>query len=76
MLEKVLSGEGYPEDQVACAPRLMGVILQHCRGRVNDCVGEARRAAPPGPRAAQLRPGWAAFCLAGRISGRARAEPR
>lgn len=39
-LEKVLTGDGYPEDQVACAPRLMGVILQHCKGRVNDCLGE------------------------------------
>ena len=26
--------------QVVCAPRLMGVILQHCRGRVDACVGE------------------------------------
>ncbi|PSC72993.1 importin beta-like SAD2 [Micractinium conductrix] len=38
-LETVLTGDGYPEDQVVCAPRLMGVILQHCRGRVDACVG-------------------------------------
>ncbi|KAL4855989.1 Importin beta-like SAD2 [Chlorella vulgaris] len=39
MLEQVLGGDGYPEEQVVCAPRLMGVILQHCRGRVDPCVG-------------------------------------
>eukprot|EP00887_Chlorella_sp_A99_P003658 scaffold7.g3658.t1 len=45
LLETVLSGDGYPEEQVACAPRLMGVILQHARwvreggrGRVDHCV--------------------------------------
>lgn len=42
MLEQVLGGDGYPEEQVVCAPRLMGVILQHCRGRVDPCVGEWR----------------------------------
>ncbi len=29
--------------QVVCAPRLMGVVLQHCRGRVDQCVGERGR---------------------------------
>lgn len=38
-LERVLTGDGYPEDQVVCAPRLMGVILQHLKGRVDHCVG-------------------------------------
>jgi hypothetical protein len=42
-LEVVLTGDGYPEDQVTCAPHLMGVILQNCRGRVDHCVGEWRR---------------------------------
>lgn len=37
-LEKVLAGDGYPVDQVVCAPRLMGVVLQTCRGRVDTCV--------------------------------------
>lgn len=37
-LEKVLAGDGYPVDQVVCAPRLMGVVLQTCRGRVDACV--------------------------------------
>lgn len=40
MLERVLAGDGYPEEQVICAPRLMGVVLQHCKGRVDQCVGE------------------------------------
>ncbi len=35
----MLTGDGYPEDQVVCAPRLMGVILQHCKGRVDHCIG-------------------------------------
>ena len=43
MLEVVLTGDGYPEDQVTCAPHLMGVILQNCRGRVDHCVGEWQR---------------------------------
>jgi hypothetical protein len=42
-LEVVLTGDGYPEDQVTCAPHLMGVILQNCRGRVDHCVGEQQR---------------------------------
>lgn len=67
MLEKVLSGEGYPEDQVACAPRLMGVILQHCRGRVNDCVGPylslALRRLAPGVESQDLGDGL--MCVLG-----------
>lgn len=40
MLEQVLSDADLPEDQAVCAPRLMGVVLQHCKGRVDHCVGE------------------------------------
>ncbi|KAK2079907.1 hypothetical protein QBZ16_002302 [Prototheca wickerhamii] len=37
-IERALTGDGYPVDQVACAARLAGVVLQHCRGRVDACV--------------------------------------
>jgi hypothetical protein len=37
-LEKALASDTDSEE-VACAPKLMGVILQHCRGRVDACVG-------------------------------------
>ena len=51
MLEQVLTNADLPEDQAACAPRLMGVVLQHCRGRVDAVVGAAR------PRLQRLQAG-------------------
>lgn len=50
-LERVLCGPGsedYPEDQAIAAPKLMGTILQHCRGRVDACVGACARRGAPG----------------------------
>lgn len=66
-LELVLCGDGYPEDQVVCAPRLMGVILQHCRGRVDQCLGPylslALRRLAPGVESQDL--GDALMCVLG-----------
>ena len=38
MIEHVLADEGLDEDDVRPAPKLMEVVLQNCRGRVDGCV--------------------------------------
>ena len=45
-----------------CAPRLMGVILQHCRGRVDQCLGELA--------------GWRRLCVCVCVCVRTRLGPR
>ena len=38
-MEKTLSEEDYEESDVQAAPKLMEVVLQNCKGRVDQCVG-------------------------------------
>ena len=38
MAEKALTDSEASEGDVICAPRLLEVILQNCRGRVDQCV--------------------------------------
>ena len=38
-MEKTLSEEEYEETDVQAAPKLMEVVLQNCKGRVDQCVG-------------------------------------
>lgn len=37
--QKALSDPEASEGDVICAPKLLEVILQNCRGRVDQCVG-------------------------------------
>lgn len=38
MAEKALTDKEASEGDVICAPKLLGIILQNCRGRVDHCV--------------------------------------
>ena len=39
MAEKALTDEEASEGDVVSAPKLLEIILQNCRGRVDHCVG-------------------------------------
>ena len=39
MIEHVLADEDLDEGDVQPAPKLMEIVLQNCRGRVDACVG-------------------------------------
>ena len=39
IVEKTLTGEDYDETDVQAAPKLMEVVLQNCKGRVDQVVG-------------------------------------
>ena len=38
MAEKALTDENLEEEDVCCAAKLLEIILQNCRGRVDECV--------------------------------------
>ena len=38
MSQKAMSDEDASEGDVLCAPKLLEVILQNCRGRVDECI--------------------------------------
>ena len=61
MAEKALTDSEASEGDVICAPRLLEVILQNCRGRVDQCVPHfislaLARCPPPPPRSLQPTP--------------------
>jgi len=39
MSQKALSDSDASEGDVICAPKLLEIILQNCRGQVDQCVG-------------------------------------
>ena len=38
MVRKALTDPEADEKEIECAPHLLNVILQHCKGRVDACI--------------------------------------